>query len=543
MAYIPSSDSVVAFQSKPSSLLVGASIIGVTPVNVVNTPIFAPSSVYVINPVSTLSISTTSAPSSVQLLAGNAAIGSVTTLQGTNPWQVNVPTPSYISYQVAGSIMAVSGSFSATPQSSIIAIQLAGSIMAVSATVNTGNSSVQLLGGVATIGSVAVLQGTSPWLMNVPTPSYIAYQLAGSVMAVAATVNTGNSSVQLLGGVAMIGSIISMQGGTWGASVTGTMSVLGTVPVTQATTPWVINMPSPSVIIMQQAGSILAVSATVNTGNSSVQLLNGIAVIGSVATLQGTNPWQVNVVNPNSSVMLTASTNHSVIAVLSNSSVAVLQGTTPWTVGTTSVQLISTSASIIANQTFGYSSVMLMASTNSSVAVLASQNTNPWVIGSIVGTFGEDSAHTTADKGIFVMGVRNDAISSMTSAESDYSPHAVDAIGRTIVKPFAGEQACIISAISSVNSGSVTLLQASVIGSRSYITDFWAVNTGSVAQLITIQGGDTSLIAYTIAPAGGGSNSPGIAIPLRTTLSQDLAWKTTGTSSTVYLTVKGYQAP
>ncbi len=46
-----------------------------------------------------------------------------------------------------------------------------------------------------------------------------------------------------------------------------------------------------------------------------------------------------------------------------------------------------------------------------------------------------------------------------------------------------------------------------------------------------------------MAPAGGGESSPGIAIPLKTAISQDLVFTPLSASSVIYLTVKGYQAP
>lgn len=277
-----------------------------------------------------------------------------------------------------------------------------------------------------------------------PTGSVVAFQ---------------SDPTKLVGTVSIVGnmnsSITAYQGGAWSTSITGgyvnvigSVLTVGSITALQGTNPWIVNMPSPSVLVIQPGGSVMNVN-----------------VSGSVA------------------------------AVINNSSVLALQGTLPW------------------------------------------------VIQSIVGTYSEDAAHATTDKGIFTLMVRNDTLSSITSSDVDYSPHVVDAVGRTIIKPFAGENATIISYTGSVVSASVTLIQPSVIGSRSYITDFWVTNTGSVAQLVTFQGGDTSVVGYTIAPAGGGSNSPGIAIPLKTTLSQDLAFKTTGTSSVIYMTIKGYQAP
>lgn len=312
-------------------------------------------------------------------------------------------------------------------------------------------------------------------------------QITSIVSIIPSSVLVGASIFgQLPGGTATLGSITAIQGTNpyiFTGSVQGTVSVLGTVPVTQASG-WVTSLVS-------------TVPSSVIVGTSIFgQLPGGTAVLGSVAALQGTNPWIVNFANA------------SVLAVPVGSIIALNIGS-------------------IVSVNIG--SIITVAQANS-----------------IVGTYAEDAGHTDGDKGVFALAVRNDAVSSMTSAERDYGAPAIDSAGRTIIKPFAGEQACIISYVGSVVSGSVTLIQASVIGSRSYITDFFIANTGSIANLVTFQGGDTSVIGFTIAPGGGGSNAPGIAIPLRTTLSQDLAWKVTanGTiSSVIYLTVKGYQAP
>lgn len=206
-------------------------------------------------------------------------------------------------------------------------------------------------------------------------------------------------------------------------------------------------------------------------------LPGGTRVLGSVATLQGTNPWEVALVSS------------SVLSVPVGSTIVMLQAP------------------------------------------------------SIVGTYTEDAAHASTSKGLFVMGVRNDTMASVTSADSDYSPFGVDSAGRTLVKPFSSEDNTIISYTGSVVSASVTLVAASALGKRNYITDFWIVNTGAAAQLITFRDGSTSVLGYTIAPATGGSNSPGIAIPIKTAPAQDLAFQATGTSSVVYVTVKGFQAP
>jgi len=137
---------------------------------------------------------------------------------------------------------------------------------------------------------------------------------------------------------------------------------------------------------------------------------------------------------------------------------------------------------------------------------------------------------------------RNDTLSSIAGADLTSRPAMSDAIGRLVIKPFASEDSTIISYTGSVVSTSVTLIQASAVGKKSYITDFWVANTGAATTLVTFQDGSTSVVGYTIAPTTGGSNSPGIAIPLKTAVSQDLTFKATTATSVLYLTVKGYQA-
>lgn len=135
----------------------------------------------------------------------------------------------------------------------------------ISGTVNiAGNPSVsgqlgssiigQLPAGTAPLGSVAVLQGTSPW--------------------------------------AIAGSVAAVQTGTWSASVmTNVISsiatagqVMGSVATLQGTNPWIIN-PSNSSIITIQVGSVITVGKS--SSILAVPVGSTIAVIrGSVAAAQ-----------------------------------------------------------------------------------------------------------------------------------------------------------------------------------------------------------------------------------------------------------------
>lgn len=91
----------------------------------------------------------------------------------------------------------------------------------------------------------------------------------------------------------------------------------------------------------------------------------------------------------------------------------------------------------------------------------------------------------------------------------------------------------------SLVSGSVTLIAASVASQRHYITDFTFFNTGSVATLITFQDGSASIVAFTGAPPTSGSNKTWVTKP-RTNPSQDLAFKVGTSNSILYATINGY---
>ena len=347
------------------------------------------------------------------------------------------------------------------------------------------------------------------------------------------SVNPTPSSVLVLNPVSLLGVT---QSGAWSASLVGTIP--GSVVAFQGTSEWTVKSSiaggvfpvSGSVaavvtnnvtVVSSLAGGIFPVSGSV----AAVITNTNVNVSGSVVGFQGGTQITSLVSTVPSSVIVGASIFGQLPAGTAPiGSVAVLQGTNPWI------------------QTFSNSSILavpvgsiITTNVGSVIAVLQTP--------SIVGTYAEDATHTTADRGLFVLGVRNDAIASFTSANLEYGPQATDSAGRAIIKPFSSEDGIIISYVGSVVSGSVTLISASAIGMRNYITDFWVANTGSVSTLITFQDGSTSILGRTIAPAGGGSNSQGIAIPLKTAPSQDLAFTMGTMASVLYMTVKGYRAP
>lgn len=517
---------------------VGASVIGWIPIQPSNTSTIGVIQGSIGAVIIGGSIATATTNSSVMLLNGANVIGSVTTLQGTNPW-VGVNVGSIITTPIGSTITVLQ-------TSSLIGV-VTGSVV----TLPTGNQSVS-----GTIGASII--GIGPVTLTANTIPASALAFLGATTSITAA----NSSVvtvtgyprvhlQITSNPSMTGTILfegSSDNSSW-LPITGqdqATNALASV-TTIADSNWSFNVAGLQTfrarLASWTAGSVTgkvylspvdarptafvgSVSAAISNTNINVsgsvaafvQGTPNVNTAGSVVAFPGTNPWPVtavgsiislnigSIISTNIGSIITVFKDSSILAVPVGSVITVIQG-----------------------------SSILAVPVGSTIAVLQAN--------SIVGTYAEDAVHTTADKGIFMLGVRNDAVSSITSAERDYSPIAVDETGRNIVVPFAGQQACIISYVSSLVSGSVTLIQGSVIGSRSYITDVFLSNTYSVATLVTLQGGDTSLIGQFIVPAGGGYSAPGINIPLRTTLSQDLAWKAVPSASVIHLTLKGYQAP
>ena len=93
-------------------------------------------------------------------------------------------------------------------------------------------------------------------------------------------------------------------------------------------------------------------------------------------------------------------------------------------------------------------------------------------------------------------------------------------------------------------STSVTVLVAAAgAGLRNYITDVWVANTGASNSLITFRDGAGSVLGYTIAPTVGGSNLQGLTVPIRTGANATFDFQPGTSSSVIYVTCKGFQAP
>ncbi len=449
-----------------------------------------------------------------QLPAGVAMLGSVAAFQGNTPW--------FVASSIAGGIFPISGSVAAVitnsptvvvNNGSVVAFQgtnpwtvvsslaggifpIAGSVAAIrtgqsgtvmSSIVNTIPSSVQV--GASIMGTAPVTQVTSPWLVASSIAGGI-FPISGSVAAVVTNNVTVVSSIA--GGIFPISGSVA-------AVVTNTVTVVSSIaggifPVSGSVSAVITNNPT----VLQLAGSILATSTTVNTTNSSVMLLNSANVIGSVTALQGTNPWIVNFANS------------SIIAINAGSVVAVIPG-----------------------------SVITLNQGSSILAVPVGSVQTVWLSPSIVGSYAEDAAHTSADKGLFTLNVRNDTLSSVTSNDGDYGALSVGPAGEGI---FANSPITkwVYGTTSIVTGASVALIAAGGASIFTYVTGLNIVNPGgtNIYGNLSTGAGAASVLAYFTAPANGGSNMV-FPNPLRSRDNTAILASISGVGS-VYLSAQGF---
>lgn len=489
----------------------GASVLGINPDGSINASI-----VGTVNIAGSVIAVVTSNPN--QSVSGAVNVSGSVMLGSSNASVITVNQSSSIIAVVTGSVVgvpsgnqSVSGALNVSgsvmlgsSNASIIAV-VSGSIAAIVTPVaNQSVSGAINVSGSVLLGSsnasvITFFQNSS--ILSVPVGSTVAVLQSSSIIAVVTgsvvTIPTGNQSVS--GALFISGSVL--------AQLTGTVitSMVSTVPS--------------SVIV---GASIFG------------QLPGGTAVLGSIATLQGTNPWITQPTSGSIAAIQSGTWSTSVMTNVITSiatagqvmgSVATLQGTNPWLTR------------------FGNSSIIAI-NAGSVVALSQGSVITVFQAPSIVGTYAEDATHTTADKGIFVLGVRNDAVASFAAANLEYGPQGTDSAGRMLTKPFAAEEARVEGYHSVVSTSVTTLVAAAGAGLKNYITDVVIANTGATTTLITFRsGGGTSVLGYAIAPAGGGSNMIGWVMPMRTLANETFDFQPTAASSIIFVKVSGFKAP
>ena len=557
------------------------------------------SSLYSLQPAgSVLAVSATLTPTANQSVSGTIDIGvnsgSVVAFQGTPQWTVKSSLAGGI-FPISGSVAAVvtnfpttqnvSGSVAAWLQStnaSVITVGTAAANQSVSGAVTTQAGSILSVtnpaGSVTTViathpaGSItsvttpagstmAVLatQVTSPWIVAPNNSSLFALQVAGSILAVSGSFTTANQSVS---GAVQVDNTVTVKSSLAGGifPISGSVAV-GNFPATQVVAP-----NNSSLFSIQPAGSVLNVNisgSVATVGTSANQSVSGTVQVDNTVTVKSSLAGGIFPISGSVAAVVTNTVtvvssisggifpiSGSVGAVVTNfpanqsvsGTITANQGTNPWvTVG--SVQgTMSVLGTVPVTQA---TSPWVTAPNNSSLyslqpagSILATADITG---ASIVGTYVEDAAYATGAKGIFTLSMRNDTMSSVTSADGDYSGMIVGPIGEMIVAnaPITKWVRGTASMLGGLPTTGVLvpLIAAQGASVFTYITGMQVTNPSANNVYVTFLSAGTP-IGYTTAPATGGSN---IVLPnaLKTTDNVAFNASVSGVAS-VYLAVQGF---
>lgn len=155
----------------------------------------------------------------------------------------------------------------------------------------------------------------------------------------------------------------------------------------------------------------------------------------------------------------------------------------------------------------------------------------------------EDAAAASGDTGVFVLGVRNETLTSPTGTDGDYSQFSTGSAGEVVVQQ-APLSAHVAGTATTTGTSDTSLVAAQGASTYYYCTAFSAVNTGSTAALITFKDGSGgSTLFYAIVPAGGGCVMSGGGKPLFKTSANTALYFAAGSSSTtIYLSASGFKS-
>lgn len=168
------------------------------------------------------------------------------------------------------------------------------------------------------------------------------------------------------------------------------------------------------------------------------------------------------------------------------------------------------------------------------------------VVQSIVGTYSEDAQHSSTEKGLFVLGVRNDTLSSITSTDNDYSPVATGPSGEVIAAnaPITRWVQGTASIMTSAG-GSVLVLAAGGSSVFTYVTGLQFAGFGSQSVLLTIGGGLGSVLGKYVVPAGGSQITGFIPNAIKTGENSAVTASIGGSAavtSSVFVGIQGFTA-
>ncbi len=504
---------------------VGASIIGIPPVNITQ---LAGNSINQSggSPIVLLASSNASVITAAQGSVAVAIVSGSISATFTPPANQSV-SGTVTALQLAGSTLAVSGSFSPAGNQSVSGAVTApaGSIMSISTGTNSGgadNNSTNQTMGLAAGGAAggllvypAVFNGVN-WDRlrgNSSVGGFVNLTGSASVPAssilVGVTANTNGSTLTTLG---YTNTLLQITSGP-GASITAQMNFEGTLDGTQYVPLQGYNLSNGSISSVTGSEGNWSFN-TAGLQNMRVRVSNwtvGSITARVVPTPMDARPYAINAIqsgNSSSSVFQAGTWSVSVLTGVITSiatagqvmgSVAALQATNPWNIAGSVAAFVVGSSSIITR--FADSSI-LSVPVGSTITLIQAN--------SVAGTYSEDTAHTSGDRGLLSLNVRNDTLASVTSNDGDYGALALGPAGEAIVanSPLTKWVSGTASMLGGtpVNGGSVTVIAAQGSSVFTYITGIQIANPSANNIWIKFEGATSSTLAFTMAPANGGSN-------------------------------------
>lgn len=530
MAYVPNSGSVAAWlQSDNASVIttipalqgasvsgmVGASIIGLPPVNVVNTVNVSGSVVgFLQGNASIITVSQSSVavaivsgsivanftPPANQSVSGVVSISNFPANQSISGSIGITGTPA-VSVQgtifVSGSVITVGGSGVANQSvSGTVGSSILGNVNTTITSVATigGFLNVNLVGG-SILTSATANQSVSGAvsISNLPANQSVSGTVGASIIGLTPVVVTNTPSIS---GTVLIGANVTINSPSVYGNISG--SIAGTyiepTVVTSVTGIALIfkSNISSSTMTAVGVGAPLPVSVQGTIGASIIGVVpvTGFPttqnVSGSVVAFQGTSPFVVNFQN---SSIIAISTGSVVAVPTGNQSISGTVNTLP--TGTIMTSIVSTipSSVIVGASIFG----QLPAGTAPIGSVATLQGTNPWiVVGSVYGNI-------------------SGSVVSFQAGLNTTSIVGTPSISGGVVNFWGSPTASWISGSTSLLTGVYQPVAGSVSGQFTYITAIQAANASANNVYLTFSGaglGSTvgSIIGYTVVPANGGSN-------------------------------------
>lgn len=468
-------------------------------------------------------------------LGGSITVdGTVAVTQSTSPWvtsldattlaaleSITVQNPggaSAVNIQDGGNSITVDGTVSISGTVTVDTELPAASVLA-DADPNPTTSRIganNLVFNGTTWDRVRAGTATGSLLINNPTAANL---LATVTIDAASLAALESITVQNPAGA----SAVNIQDGGNSITVDGSVSITGTVAVTQSTSPWVISGTVTADTELPAASALADADPNPTTSRIGT---NNLVFNGTTwdRVRAGTATGSVLINNPTAANLL-------VTATLDAASLAALESITvqnPSGAGAVNIQdggnsiTVDGSVSITGSVavTGPLTDTQLRASavpvsgplTDTQLratpvpvsgTVAVTQSTSPWIVSGTVASNAEraeDSGHTSGQIGNFVLGVRNDAAAVLTSTDLDYTPFATDSAGRIGISDLGG-------AISvDDNGGSLTVDGTVSISGTVGVTQStspWVVSNPT----LSVVGGGTEATALRVTIA---NNSTGV---------------------------------